>query len=289
MADPLPSAAVRQEPHIHGPASGLTEPRRCWECSHPWHAGAAVCVECGAPPSVGAARWTRATGLDPDHPAAARRVLARVRWACVLLLVMWLGWFIPALMWVVRVNASWTVAVAIVFEFAPTIVAAIGLWPVLRSRWLRAFAVALALAAAWLAAIVMGREWFPMAEWSRALDTTMGILSETSLVILLPTGSMVLLLSVARALWTGRRWPWYAKVVAVVGVGVVAWDVVWTAAFVIANTPWIVGHAWLGTLVPTVIAGLKNLSGMPVHSSMVRPVLAVLVFGMALALDRRLR
>lgn len=259
-------------------------PARCWTCGYPIAPETALCSECGTPRTEAWARWSRATRIDAFDAAAAVGTLARIRWCAIALMVASAAWILvpPMLPLAVRSLLSAVMFLYLVSDGIVPWVAVLGLWPLLHGRWMRLVCwVTLVMSLVRLTELVR-QEWFATPAISKMLAQPWAVLSMTSMGILMPAGSLVVLMVAALRLATGLRWPWrYALTVGAAGLSVVL-CLAWAGAFVAANTE------GLGAWQPTLARMLQILRFTWLISGLSVLLMSALLVGVSRALARRL-
>ena len=264
------------------PAAG---PARCWTCGYPIAPETALCSECGAPRTEAWERWSWTTRIDAFDATAALRTLARIRWCAIALIVASAAWILVPPMLPLALRSSMP---AIVFQFlvpqgGVPWVAVLGLWPVLHGRWARLLCWGLLAVSLVRLAVMTVQEWFDAPAIHAVLAKPLVEMGLTSLGILMPAGSLAVLMVAAMRLATGPRWPWsYALTVGMAALSVVL-CLVWAAAFVAANTE------GLGALQPTLTRMLQILRFTWFISGLSTLLMSALLVGLTRALVRRLR
>ena len=265
-----------------GPVAG---PARCWTCGYPIAPETVLCSECGAHRTEAWERWSRATSIDAFDAIAALRTLTRIRWCAIVLLVASGAWILvpPMMPLALRSSLSATVFLYMVPDVIVPWMVVLGLRPVLHGRWIRVVCwstMAMSLVrVAWLVA----QEWLAIPVISAVLAKPWAVQGMTTLGILMPAGSLVVLMVAALRLATGLRWPWrYALTVGGAGLAAVL-CLAWAGAFVAANTE------GLGGLQPTLIRMLQILRFTWLISGLSVLMMSALLVGLARALARRLR
>jgi len=260
-------------------------PTRCWTCGYPIAPEAALCSECGAPRSEAWQRWSRATRIDAFDASAAARMLAHIRWCAIALMVASAAWILvpPMLPLALRSSLPAVVFLYLVPDGIVPWLAVLGLWPVLHGRWMRLVCwVTLAMSLVRLAELVV-QEWFATPAISAMLAKPWAVLSLTSMGILMPAGSLAVLMVAALRLATGLRWPWSSAVVMGTAGLATLLCLAWAAAFLAANTE------GLGALQPTLTRMLQILRFTWLVSGLSVLLMSALLVGVARALARRLR
>lgn len=189
----------------------------------------------------------------------------------------------PAFALVVRSSMLAIVFLFIVPEIVVPWLAVLSLWPVLHGRWMRLVCwVTLSVSAIRLTAILAQERETALA-LTVLLAKPAAVLALTTLGILLPAGTLIVLMVAVRRLATGLRWPWrYALVVGAAGLAAVL-CVGWAGAFVAANTE------GLGGLQPTLTRMLQFLRFAWMISGLSSLLMSALMVGLTRALMRRLR
>jgi predicted nucleic acid-binding Zn ribbon protein len=260
-------------------------PAHCWTCGYPIAPETALCSECGAPRTEAWERWSRATRIDAFDASAAVGMLARIRWCAIALMVASAAWILvpPMLPLALRSSLPAVVFLYLLPDGIVPWVAVLGLWPVLHGRWMRLVCwVTLSMSVVRLAELVM-QEWFATPATSAMLAKPLAVLGLTSIGILMPAGSLVVLMVAALRLATGLRWPWrYALTVGAAGLAAVL-CLAWAGAFVAANTE------GLGAWQPTLARMLQILRFTWLISALSVLLMSALLVGVSRALARRLR
>lgn len=260
-------------------------PARCWTCGYPIAPDTALCPECGRPSSEAWERWARATRIDMFDAAATVRMLARIQWCAIALMVVSAAWILvpPMMPLALRSSLPATVFLYMVPDVVVPWVAVLGLWPVLHGRWAR-LVCWLTLAMGMIRVIeLVAQEWFTIPAIMAMLADPVAMLGFTTLGILMPAGSLAVLMVAALRLATGLRWPWrYALTVGGAGLAAVL-CLAWAAVFVAANIE------GLGALQPTLARMLQILRFTWQISGLSALLMSALLVGLARALARRLR
>ena len=260
-------------------------PARCWTCGYPIATETALCSECGGPRTEAWERWSHATRIDTFDAAAAVRLLARIRWCAIALMVASAAWILvpPTLPLALRSSIPAIVFQFLVPEGVVPWVAVLGLWPVLHGRWARLVCwLTLAMSLIRVTELV-AQEWFAIPAIRAMLAEPVAMLGFTTLGILMPAGSLAVLMVAALRLATGLRWPWrYALTVGAAGLAAVL-CLAWAGAFVAANTE------GLGALQPTLTRMLQILRFTWLVSGLSALLMSALLVGLTRALTRRLR
>jgi hypothetical protein len=130
---------------------------------------------------------------------------------------------------------------------------------------------------------LVAQEWFAIPAIRAMLAEPVAMLGFTTLGILMPAGSLAVLMVAALRLATGLRWPWrYALTVGAAGLAAVL-CLAWAGAFVAANTE------GLGALQPTLTRMLQILRFTWLVSGLSALLMSALLVGLTRALTRRLR
>ncbi len=225
------------------------------------------------------------TRIDAFDATAALRTLARIRWCALALLVASAAWILvpPMLPSALRSSLPATVFLYVVPDIVVPWIVVLGLRPVLHGRWIRVVCrMTMAMSLVRVAGLVV-QEWLAIPVISVMLAKPSAVLAMTSLGILLPAGSLAVLMVAALRLATGLRWPWSSALVVGTAALAVVLCLVWAAAFVAANTE------GLGALQPTLTRMLQILRFTWFISALSTLLMSALLVGLTRALVRRLR
>jgi hypothetical protein len=162
-------------------------------------------------------------------------------------------------------------------------VAVLGLWPVLHGRWVRLLCWAVVAMSLVRLAELAVHECVEDPAIVSVLAKPLAVLGLTSLHLLMPAGSLSVLMVAVLRLATGLRWPWrFTITVGAAGLAILL-CLAWAGAFVAANTE------GLGAAQPTLSRMLQVLRFTWLVAGVAMAFMSAMLVGLTRALARRLR